>query len=626
MKTPRFGRGLLIGLAIVVGLAIVAGIVRAATPPPNPIPAADIYRVAKASLASTIQTRGTVKARSSVDLSFQTVGVIATLPVKVGDRVHQGQTLATLDASQEDTQVAQATSGVTAAQAQVSVAQGKVDQAKGALAQAQAALQELLAGPTDATRAAAKTRVTQAQTALAVAQSDYQSQQQLYNDRTQQKAQLVAAENAVNLALEGLKTARTNATAQKSAEQQALASAQTALDQAKKTLAQDQTQYGSITKQQVEQAQQTYLNELSAYQSWVAGAYSGQNPYSAPLQADQQIYQGLSQGYTALQQAQQDYASATAAVAQAQAALDANGTSVSQAMTNYQAAEKSLAQAEAQYNDRTQEKQALTAAQNGVAQAKSALAAAQAAYQAAIQPATPQAIQQARANVQSAQAAVSAAESGVQAANAGVATAQAQLQAARVAKSHTVLTAPAAGTVTAVPDHSGETVSPGSPVLTIDVEALQVSLVVSETQRNLIQNGDRITLTVPELPGKTFTGHIFQIYPTPVSGNAGEYEVLATVNQAGGKVQPGMTGNVQIQLGSRARAILVPATALATRNGVTGVYVIGAKGGQSIPGLPANVRFRPVSVGRYEQARVEVVKGLSPGDRILLGEARFFVK
>lgn len=604
-----------IGLGILLILAIVATVVRAASqPPPLSLPAADLYQVRPASATNTIAARGTVQAQSEIQLAFPVPGTLKTVSAKVGDTVQAGQVLATLDDSTQQAALAQAQAGVGVAQSQVGAAQGQ-------LAEAQAHLQQVLQGPTQATVAAAQAQVEQAKTALATAQKSLAIQQQLYQDRTQQKAQLVAAENAVSQALAALQAAQQNQTAQSQAAQQALATAQKNLAIAQQNLQTDQTQYGSITLQQVEQAQQAYLQELSAYQSWQQGAYAGQNPYAVPLQADQAIYQGLSQGYYALQQAQQAYQAAQAAVAQAEAEITGVNTSVTQAEANYEAAKNQLAQAEALYNDRTQEEQALVAAQNGVDQAQAALKAAEAQAAAATQPATP-------AEVQAAQAAVQAAQAGVNTAQSSVAAAQAQVQSAQVAVNNTILKAPASGVITQAPLHPGATVGAGTPVFTLDVKQLQVAIAVSENQVNAVEVNDPITLTVPELPGKSFSGRVFQVYPTPIPGNAGEYEVLATVDDPSGQVKPGMTGNVVIHLGAQAHALLIPDTALATYQGKTGVYVVGTppKGAVVDPSLPPNVYFQPVVLGVQGNRFDQVLEGLKPGQTILLGEARFFFR
>ncbi|MBX5466915.1 MAG: efflux RND transporter periplasmic adaptor subunit [Firmicutes bacterium] len=611
-RPPR-GRAVWMGLAILVVLALAAAVVRAATRPAAPtLPAADLYTVRPASDTTTIATRGTVQAESEIQLAFPVGGTLKTVNVKVGDTVQRGQVLATLNDSAQRAALAQAEAGVGVAQSQVGAAQSQV-------AEAQAKLQELLAGPTPATVAAAQAQVAQAETGLQTAQRAYALAQQLYQDRTQQKAQLVAAQAAVQQALTALQTAQQNQPAEEQAAQAALAAAQKNLAQAQQNLQTYEQEYGNITLQQVEQAQQQYQQELSAFQAWQQGAYPGPNPYQVPLQADQTIANTLSAEYNNLQGAQQAYQQAQAALAQAEAQVNQVSTSTAQLEANYQAAEQQLAQAEALYNDRTPEEQAVVQAQNAVDQAEAAVKAAQAQAAAATQPATPQ-------EIAAAKAAVSAAEAGVTTAESNVAAAQAQVQAAQVQENNTVLTAPVSGLVTQAPLHPGDTVGAGTPIFTLDVKALQVAIAVSENQVDAVRVGDPITLTVPELPGKTFTGRVFQVYPTPIPQNGGEYEVLATVHDPTGKVKPGMTGNVTIHLGATAHALMVPSTALTTVSGQTGVYVVGQppKGAQDVPGLPPGVYFQPVVLGVQGTRFDQVLHGLRAGQTILLGEGRFF--
>lgn len=578
-------------------LAVGAGWARAATDPPPAIPAGDLYQVRPATLASTLTTTGTVEAQAELQLAFVTGGTLKTVAAQIGEHVQAGQVLATLDDA--------------AQQAALQQAQAGVQVATGQAAQAQAQLRQVLQGPTAATVAAAQAQVAQAATALQAAQASAQAAVEAYNDRTAEATQVVQAQNAVNEALTALKTAEQTQSAQQAAAEQALAAAQKKLATDQANLATDQQEYGNITLQQVQQADQQYLSELADFQAWQSGSYPGVNPYAGPLQADATIYQNLANGYYTLQQAQEAVQADQAAVAQAQAQLNTLNTAVAQAQANYAAAEKNLEQAQAIYNDRTPQQQQLVAAQNAVAEAQSALKTAQAEAAAQTQPATPAAIQ--------------AAQAAVLTATAEVAAAQAQVQAATVAVNNTVLRAPAAGIITAAPDHPGDTVGAGTPVFTLDTDQLQVALAVSEAQLPALQVGDRLTFTVPEQPGHTYTGRILQTYPTPVPGNGNTYKVVALLTQSAG-LKPGMTGSAVIHLGPQARALTVPPPALVSLAGHPGVYVVTGSAAASSGSVPVSaVHWVPVVVGRSTPDAVTIRHGLRPGMWVVLGEGKFFV-
>jgi HlyD family secretion protein len=629
-RSPKGKKLLIGGIAVVVVLgAAIAGIVKATSGGPG-IPNSQIYQIAYASTASSIATQGTVVAKSEINLDFQGQGgTVKKVLVKVGDHVKAGQVLATLDDSLQTGQVAQAEAGVAVAQGQ--------------LAEAQAHAQQLIAGPSAQTVGVSKSAVQAAQTALINAKKNFADQRAAYNDRTAAHQQLVAAQNAVSQASAALQTAKANQDSQTSSAQQSLQTAENNLATDQKNLEQAKTQYGDITEDQVQQAYSTYLNELSAYQGYQQGPFGGgaNNPYAASLAADQNVYQTLNQGYNALQTAQKQYDGDLAAVQSAKSGITGVQNSIATAQAQYDAAEKGLQEAQAAYDDRTGAKQALDASANAVAQAQSSVNTAQAQLSQTTQP--PQA-----QDLNAAQAAVQTAQGGVQAA-------QAQLQQAQTGESYTILKAPADGVVTQKNTDIGELASPNQPAFVLDVNEIQVNIPISEAQLNDVTQGDKIKLTVPELPGQTLAGQIIQVDPTPIPNNPGNYKAVATLDGTSSKaVRPGMTGNVTVYLGHDPHVLTIPSTSLQTVGGVQGVYMVGTAPGKAGAGagsgsgsgagttgsssgagtsantaqnvnLPKGVYFQPVQVGIVGSTTAQIVGGLKPGEKILLGEGQFLV-
>ena len=339
---------------------------------------------------------------------------------------------------------------------------------------------------------------------------------------------------------------------------------------------------------------------MSFYKSYNQG---GQNPYAQELQTAQTVYQNDSQGYYALQGAEQQYKAAEAAESQAQAGLTSAQNGVQQAQVQYQATEQSLQVAQQAYADRTLQQNAVDQAANQVKQEQAAVQSAEANLLQILHPQTP-------GNTADAQA-------GVQTAQAGVQVAQEQLKAAEVTDGYTVLRAPANGIVTQKNASIGDVVSPGQPVLQMDVNQLQVYIAISQAQLANVRIGDTIQMTVSALPGHTFVGKVFEVDPTPAQGNGtmNEYRVKATLDNASSLVKPGMNGNVTVKTDSTQAGITIPAMSLQQVNGVYGVYLIasglktpqagnGATSALSGPltqlvdeNLPKGVYFQPVNVG-----------------------------
>ncbi|MCL8209455.1 MAG: efflux RND transporter periplasmic adaptor subunit, partial [Actinomycetia bacterium] len=268
---------------------------------------------------------------------------------------------------------------------------------------------------------------------------------------------------------------------------------------------------------------------------------------------------------------------------------------------------------------------AVAQAQNGVTQAQAQLAQTEA-------PPDPASIAQAQAQVQQAQAA---------------------LKAAQASEANTVLTAPISGVVVATNGTVGQQVAPGTAVVTLDDTVkgdLQINLEVPEADIGSVHAGEAVNVTVPAYPTTTFHGTVTQVYPTPqVVNNVNEYTVLATVHDPSGRLTPGMTANVTIVTATATHVLTVPPVALHTFGAVEGVYVKGTPGqaprrpavgngtgrrfgrpggpgsgtggfagGFRAAGLPAGVYFQPVTVGLFGTDAVQITRGLSAGQQIVL--------
>jgi HlyD family secretion protein len=145
-------------------------------------PAYQTWTVTTGDVSITTDGSGTLVAPTTLNLAFNSSGILAELQVQVGDKVHAGDVLARIDDTAARQAVADAQLQVTEAaanladqkdttklvqavdQAQISVSQAEVSQAS-----AQFSLDQLLNWQPDAAT------VKSAEVALAVAQADYQT-------------------------------------------------------------------------------------------------------------------------------------------------------------------------------------------------------------------------------------------------------------------------------------------------------------------------------------------------------------------------------------------------------------------------------------------------------------------
>ncbi|MDF1512899.1 MAG: HlyD family efflux transporter periplasmic adaptor subunit [Anaerolineae bacterium] len=136
-------------------------------------------------------------------------------------------------------------------------------------------------------------------------------------------------------------------------------------------------------------------------------------------------------------------------------------------------------------------------------------------------------------------------------AEAAVAQALVGLDAARVALSRSVVTAPFAGTVGQVSVRQGEFVAPGQPLLTVgDLATLRVETTdLNEVDVGRIREGQQVVLTYDAFPEEVFSGKITRIAPMAQPGGGGvNYTVIIEMEGMPEGVRWGMTAFVDIQV------------------------------------------------------------------------------
>ncbi len=184
------------------------------------------------------------------------------------------------------------------------------------------------------------------------------------------------------------------------------------------------------------------------------------------------------------------------------------------------------------------------------------------------------------------------------------------LSEAETALSYTQIQAPVAGRVIDRLAEPGDTVAPGQPLLRLyDPTALRVEVPVRESLAVRLNVGDALRVEVSAL-AETMTGPIDEIVPFAESGAR---TLLVKVRMPSDtRLYAGLYARVAIPAGERAR-ILVPAEAV-TRIGqlefVTAIEDTGA------------ARRMVTSGERLDDGRLDILSGLSAGERVVVGGSR----
>ncbi|WP_029524164.1 efflux RND transporter periplasmic adaptor subunit [Polaromonas glacialis] len=213
------------------------------------------------------------------------------------------------------------------------------------------------------------------------------------------------------------------------------------------------------------------------------------------------------------------------------------------------------------------------------------------------------------------QSALDRAQAQWQATQAQVRALQAQAGAARTQSGFFVVNAPYAGVVSDVPVTLGDMAMPGRALVTMhDPAELRVTAAVPQSA--IAGLGDTSAVRF-ELPGLA-TGLLrpTQVQVLPVVDAATHTAQVRLGLPAGIKgVAPGAFARIWLPLGTakgamaKSERLYVPASAVVRRSEMTGLYVVNPEG---------LALLRQVRLGGTKGDQVEVLSGVSPGDKVAL--------
>jgi len=154
----------------------------------------------------------------------------------------------------------------------------------------------------------------------------------------------------------------------------------------------------------------------------------------------------------------------------------------------------------------------------------------------------------------------------------------------------------------------GSFVQPSSTLMSIgDLSEVWVEAEVFERQAGQVKRGIPVTMTLDYLPGKTWKGLVDYVYPT-LEAETRTLKVRVRFDNENGDFKPNMFAQIAIHTTGDEQALLIPKEALIrTGNQDRVVLALGEGSFKSIE----------VSVGRYDSESVEILKGLSEGDKVV---------
>ena len=184
----------------------------------------------------------------------------------------------------------------------------------------------------------------------------------------------------------------------------------------------------------------------------------------------------------------------------------------------------------------------------------------------------------------------------------------AELQKTKKVQQRITFYAPQNGVVENLKIREGFFVKPGSTLMSIgDLSEVWVEAEVFERQAGQVNTGTPVTMTLDYLPGKTWQGKVDYIYPT-LDAKTRTVKVRLRFKNEDGEFKPNMFAQIAIHTTGDERALLIPKEALIrTGNQDRVVLALGEGSFKSVA----------VKVGRYDSESVEILEGLSDGEKIV---------
>lgn len=189
-------------------------------------------------------------------------------------------------------------------------------------------------------------------------------------------------------------------------------------------------------------------------------------------------------------------------------------------------------------------------------------------------------------------------------AEASVATAQASIENLKAQLGYTQLVSPIDGIVTTRSTELGETVSPGTAVLTVArLDTLRIKGVVSQDMLPFLTVGKPVTVVTATYPDTPLEGKLTVVGPTAV--NTGELFPVEIEIANDGRLMAGMTATASLKAEGR-KGLTVPEAALVQESGKRYVYVL----------KDGTAHKTEVTAGRTQNGRTEILTGLQSGDTV----------
>lgn len=173
-----------------------------------------------------------------------------------------------------------------------------------------------------------------------------------------------------------------------------------------------------------------------------------------------------------------------------------------------------------------------------------------------------------------------------------------------------VIRAPFAGVVGLSDIAPGAIINPGAAIVTLDdLSAVRVDFQVPDRFLSAVREGQALTASVDAWPDARFSGRILRL-DTRIDERTRALTARSEFASPDGRLKPGMMLRVGVSQGVRT-ALALPESAVAVQGEGASVFVVVQEGGRM------TVQQRPVVAGLRQDGWVEILEGVTTGDRVV---------
>jgi RND family efflux transporter MFP subunit len=177
----------------------------------------------------------------------------------------------------------------------------------------------------------------------------------------------------------------------------------------------------------------------------------------------------------------------------------------------------------------------------------------------------------------------------------------------RTRAGYATVRSPVAGVVVEKNVEAGDVVAPQEQLFRVaEVSTLVVRVGVSELDVGDLSQGEEVEVTLDAEPLQPLRGRIRRIFPA--ADPATRLVPVEVALEGSGLARPGFLARIRLKLGERVDVPIVPAGAILSDGAGEAAFVV--QGGRAVR--------REVESGVVSEGRVEIVRGLQPGETIVV--------